>query len=190
MAEKRYGMVYDSNKCIGCQSCSIACRAENKVPDGVSRLQVWMEGPRGEFPKLTMDFHRQSCVMCEQAPCVPVCPTGASYVNKDGVTMVDTKKCVGCKYCIVACPYQARFVNPQTGAADKCTFCYETRVSQGMLPACVSSCPTNALTFGDLNDAQSEVRTTLEKQYTVKPKEHLGTKPKLRTIPNWRGGEA
>lgn len=190
MAEqKRYGMVYDSNKCIGCQACSIACRAENKVPDGVSRLQVWIEGPKGKFPALAMDFHRQSCVMCDNAPCVSVCPTGASHINKDGVNMIDTKKCVGCKYCVVACPYQARFINPVTGAADKCTFCYETRVSKGQKPACVSNCPTSALTFGDLDDAKSDIRTVLGAQYTVKPKEHLGTRPKLATVPNRRGGD-
>lgn len=188
MAEKRYGMLYDSNRCIGCQSCSVACRAENKVPDGVSRLQVWIDGPKGEYPQLTMDFHRQSCVMCDQAPCVPVCPTGASYTNKEGVNMVDAGKCVGCKYCITACPYQARFLNPMTGAADKCTFCYETRVKQGGKPACVSICPTGALIFGDLNDGKSDIRMAANKQYAVKPKEHLGTQPKLTTIPNWRGG--
>ncbi|SDF68254.1 4Fe-4S dicluster domain-containing protein [Sporolituus thermophilus] len=190
MADKRYGLVYDSNKCIGCQSCSVACRAENKVPDGVSRLQVWIEGPKGRFPNLVMDFHRQSCVMCDNAPCVSVCPTGASYTNKDGVNLVDEKKCVGCKYCVTACPYQARFINPKTGAADKCTFCYTNRTAKGQKPACVAVCPTGALTFGDLNDPQSEVRAALSKNYIVKPKQHLGTRPKVTTIPNWRGGEA
>lgn len=187
--QKRYGMVYDSNKCIGCQSCALACRAENKVPDGVSRLQVWLEGPKGKFPKLSMDFHRQSCVMCENSPCVHVCPTGASYTNEEGVNMVNDKKCVGCKYCITACPYQARFINPSTGAADKCNFCYETRTKQGMQPACVSICPTGALAFGDLNDPKSPVRKALAQSHTVKAKEHLGTKPKLATVPNWRGGD-
>ena len=186
---KRYGMVYDSNKCIGCQSCSVQCRAANKVPDGVSRLQVWIQGPKGTFPNLTMDFHRQSCVMCDDAPCVKVCPTGASYKNADGVVLVDNSKCVGCKYCIAACPYKARFSNPETKAADKCTFCYETRVSQGEKPACVAQCPMNALTFGDVDDNNSEVRQAMAKQHTMKTKEHLGTKPKLVYIPNWRGGD-
>lgn len=188
MAEKRYGILYDSNRCIGCQSCSVACRAENKVPDDVSRLQVWIDGPKGDYPNLTMDFHRQSCVMCDNAPCVPVCPTGASYNNKEGVNLVAAAKCVGCKYCIAACPYQARFINPVTGAADKCTFCYENRVQQGQKPACVSICPTGALLFGDLNDSKSDIRIASSKQYVVRPKEHLGTQPKLTTIPNRRGG--
>lgn len=187
--QKRYGMVYDSNRCIGCQSCSVACRAENKIPDGVSRLQVWVEGPKGKFPALRMDFHRQSCVMCENAPCVSVCPTGASYTNAEGVNLVETKKCIGCKYCIAACPYQARFINPQSGAADKCTFCYENRVKKGQKPACASACPTGALSFGDLDDARSEARTSMAGRQLVKPKDHLGTKPKVMTVPNWRGGE-
>jgi polysulfide reductase chain B len=191
MAEntKRFGMVYDSNKCIGCQACSVACRAENKVADGISRLQVWIEGPKGEFPVLRMDFRRQSCVMCDKPSCVPVCPTGASFINQAGVTLVDAKKCVGCKYCINACPYQARYMNPATGSADKCTFCFENRASKGQKPACVSTCLTGALTFGDLNDPKSEVRAVLGKQRAEKPKAYLGTNPKLMTIPNWRGGE-
>jgi len=187
MADKSYGMLFDSNLCIGCQSCSIACRAENKVPDDVYRLQVRIEGPKGTYPDLTMDFTRQSCVMCDQAPCVPVCPTGASYTNKVGVNTVDEQKCVGCKYCVIACPYQARFVNPVTGAADKCTFCYDNRVVKGDKPACVSVCPTGALIFGDLTDPQSEIRQAM-KRHVMRPKEHLGTKPKLIHIPNKRGG--
>lgn len=187
-ANKRYGMIYDSNKCIGCQACAVACRSENNVPDSVARLQVWIEGPVGKFPELAFDFHRQSCVMCEHTPCVSVCPTHASYINQDGVVLIDEKKCVGCKYCIVACPYQARFANPVTGAADKCTFCYENRVSQGKLPACVSTCPTGALSFGDLNDPKSPIVQLLKKNRTVRPKEHLNTRPKVVTIPSAKGG--
>lgn len=188
MAEKRYGMLYDSNLCIGCQACSVACRAENKVPEEAYRLQVRIEGPKGKYPALTMDFQRQSCVMCENAPCVPVCPTGASHTNKEGVNLVDASRCVGCKYCVNACPYSARFIHPVTGAADKCTFCYENRLQKGQKPACVSICPTGALRFGDLNDPKSEVCAAMRQQASVKPKNHLGTQPKLMTVPNRRGG--
>lgn len=190
MANKRYGMLYDSNACIGCQACSVACRAEHKVSEEVHRLQVRIEGPKGEFPNLRMDFKRQSCVMCDAAPCVPVCPTGASYMNEDGVNMMDAEKCVGCGYCITACPYDARYLDPKTGAADKCTFCYETRIKTGEKPACVSVCPTSALFFGDLSDSGSEVSGALKKQYTMQYKAHLGTKPKLFVVPNRHGGEA
>lgn len=187
MTEKRYGMLFDSNRCIGCQSCSVACRAENKVPDNVYRLQVRIDGPKGEYPNLVMDFARHSCVMCDNAPCVPVCPTGASYTNREGINLVDAQKCVGCKYCVNACPYQARFANPVTGAADKCTFCYESRIKKGEKPACVSICPASALIFGDLNDPKSEICLAL-KRYTIQPKEYLGTKAKLNVVPNKRGG--
>ena len=190
MANKRYGMLYDSNACIGCQSCSVACRAEHQIPEDSFRLQVRIEGPKGEFPHLRMDFHRQSCVMCDQAPCVPVCPTKASYTNAEGVNMVDADKCVGCGYCVASCPYEARFIHPKTGAADKCNFCYETRLANGEQPACVSVCPTSALLFGDLNDPDSEISKALRKQHTITYKENLGTRPKLKVIPNIHGGEA
>lgn len=188
MAEKKkFGIIYDSNKCIGCQACALACKAENSVPDGFSRLQVQIE-MKGTFPNPRMDFHRKSCVMCEKAPCVSVCPTGASHTNDMGITLVDNNRCVGCKYCILACPYQARFANPKTGAADKCTFCWENRVSKGLQPACVKACPTAALAFGDINDAKSDFSAVSAKNALIKPKEHLNTQPKVVTVPNRRGG--
>lgn len=182
----RYGMLFDATKCIGCQSCSIACREANHVPDGVSRLQVWID-TRGTFPTTMMDFHRQSCVMCDNPPCVSVCPTGASHINADGVTLVDAEKCIGCKYCVLACPYQARFINPVTHVADKCTFCYENRVSKGLKPACVAQCPTGALQFGDLEDPTSDVSKARAATFYVAPKEYLGTDPKLVSVPS-KGG--
>ncbi|MBP1763263.1 MAG: polysulfide reductase-like protein, subunit [Firmicutes bacterium] len=188
MADKKWAMVYDANKCIACQACSVACRVENNVPENLYRLQVQMEGPNGVYPKLGMNFHRQSCVMCNNPPCVPVCPTGASHINNEGVTLVDNNKCIGCKYCIVACPYKARFVNSVTSAADKCTFCWGTRVSKGQKPACVEQCITGALLFGDLNDPNSEVNVYLRNHHHILSKEHLNTKPKLYIIPSQRGG--
>jgi polysulfide reductase chain B len=136
-----------------------------------------------------MDFHRQACVMCDNAPCVNVCPTAASYISQDGVIIVNEKKCVGCGYCITACPYKARFTNPVSKAVDKCTFCYENKVKKNQNPACVSACPFSALTFGDFNDKNSQVNVMLMKTNPVSPKKELGAKPKVLTIPNWRGGE-
>jgi len=117
---KKYRMIYDENLCIGCQSCSIACRVENSVSDSFFRLQVRME-TRGIFPSLSMQFSRHACVMCENAPCVSVCPTHASFQTKDGLTHIDERLCISCKYCIVACPYEARFINPHTKAVEKGT---------------------------------------------------------------------
>ena len=181
----KYGMLFDSTKCIGCQSCSIACREANGVPDGVSRLQVRIV-PGGTYPVPRLDFQRQSCVMCDNPPCVPVCPTGASYINADGITLVDSAKCIGCKYCVVACPYQARFINPVTHVADKCTFCVD-RLAAGQQPACVAQCPTGALQFGDLEASDSNVSKARAAKVFVAPKEHLGTKPKLVVVPS-KGG--
>jgi polysulfide reductase chain B len=183
---KKYKMIHDENLCIGCQACSVACRSANHVPDNVFRLQVRVE-TQGIFPDLKMDFRRQSCVMCDDAPCVEVCPTGASFQTSDGLVHIDHSLCVSCKYCVVACPYDARFMNPVTKAIDKCTFCFENRVSKGEKPACVTVCPTNALVFGDMNDHDSEVYQKAKECYLVTPKAHLGTHPKLAFVPNKKG---
>ncbi|QKF81679.1 4Fe-4S dicluster domain-containing protein [Halarcobacter ebronensis] len=184
--KKKYRMIHDENLCIGCQACSVACRSENKVPDDLFRLQVRVK-TEGVFPDLRMDMKRHSCVMCEDTPCVTVCPTGASFKTEDGLVQVDPKLCVSCKYCIVACPYEARFINPVTKNADKCTFCYSNRVSKGQDPACVTVCPTDALVFGDINDTTSEVYKKAKESTLVYPKAHLGTKPKLAFVPNKKG---
>ena len=184
---KKYMMIHDENLCIGCQACSVACRSENNVPDGLYRLQV-RAVMKGTFPKLKTDFIRQSCVMCDDAPCVEVCPTGASFKTAEGVTLLNSKICVSCKYCILACPYDARFVDPITHAIGKCTFCYTNRTSKGLQPACVSVCPTDALVFGDVNDAGSGVNKLLAKTSVEYPKAYLNTKPRLANIKNKKGG--
>lgn len=182
----KYRMIHDENLCIGCQACSVACRSENDVPDDVFRLQVRME-TKGTFPNLKMDFKRQSCVMCSDAPCVEVCPTKASFVTKDGLVHLDERLCVSCKYCVVACPYEARFMNPISKAIEKCTFCYPNRVAKGLDPACVTICPTDALVFGNINDTNSDVYKKANKHNLLYPKAHLGTKPKVAFVPNKKG---
>jgi polysulfide reductase chain B len=186
---KKYGMIHDENLCIGCQACNVACRSENDIPQSVYRLQVWVEGPKemrdGSF---TFGYHRQSCVHCESTPCVTVCPTGASFIDENGISLVNTDICVGCLYCNAACPYDARYVNPQTNAPDKCTFCKESRLGRGEEPACVAVCPTSALVFGDINDPRSEISKTLSNRPTYRQKTHLGTGPKMFIVPNKKGG--
>lgn len=184
--EKKYRMIHDENLCIGCQACNIACRVENNVPDDFFRLQVRVE-TKGIFPRLKMNFTRRSCVMCENPPCVTVCPTHASFQSKDGLVHIDERVCISCKYCILACPYDARFINPITKAVDKCTFCFEERVSKELNPACVSVCPTNALVFGDMNNKTSLVYQKSQNTYLQFPKEHLNTKPKVAIVPNKKG---
>ncbi|CUU88842.1 anaerobic dimethyl sulfoxide reductase chain B [Campylobacter hyointestinalis] len=184
---KKFVMVHDENLCIGCQACSVACRNENNVPSGVFRLQV-IANMSGVFPKLKTDFVRQSCVMCEDSPCVSVCPTGASFKTENGITLIDERLCVSCKYCILACPYDARFVDPITKAIGKCTFCYENRLMEGKKPACVTVCPTDALVFGDARDEESEVSKLIARKNVQYPKAHLNTKPSLGFIKNTKGG--
>jgi len=172
----RYVMVIDTKKCVGCAACVFACQQENDVPVGYAR--DWIEQEvRGTFPVLSMENRSQRCQHCDRPPCVYVCPTGASHIGTGGITLVDRDKCTGCKVCIAACPYDARYLHP-VGYVDKCTFC-EHRTTVGLKPACVSICPTNTLHFGDVNDPNSEVRHLLETRKYRKQKAHLGTEPQL-----------
>ena len=128
----RYGMLHDETACIGCTACMDACREVNQVPQGVSRLEIIRSGPIGTFPDADYHFFRKSCQHCDNAPCVHVCPTGASHIRKeDGIVDVDPDLCVGCMYCLAACPYQVRFINPVTRVADKCDFCRKTNLAAG-----------------------------------------------------------
>ncbi|MEK7777648.1 MAG: 4Fe-4S dicluster domain-containing protein, partial [Chloroflexota bacterium] len=135
-------------------------------------------------------FVPKLCNQCDNPPCVQVCPVGATYKTKDGIVLVDQKRCIGCRYCIQACPYGARYLVPshadvtpqgQTGVADKCTWCYH-RITKGLLPACVEACPVGARIFGDMRDPDSAPRKALRdaRVYTLKPA--LGTKPKVYYI--------
>jgi Fe-S-cluster-containing dehydrogenase component len=173
----RYGMVIDTKLCVGCNDCVAACNAENDVPPGAWRDWITTE-VRGEFPHLSMEFRSERCNHCENPPCVHACPTGASHVSDlGGIVMVDHGRCIGCKACVVACPYGARYIHPD-GYADKCTFCHH-RVKEGKDPACVAVCPTRAMTFGDLDDPASTVRWQLgaRRWHTLLPE--AGTRPRV-----------
>lgn len=173
---KRWGMLVDLRKCIGCQACTVACSIENNVPAGQHRTSVpvyELDGPDGPsqavLPRL--------CNHCDEPPCIPVCPVNATYKTKQGNVVVDAEQCVACGYCVQACPYEARFINHKTGVADKCTFCVH-RTSVGLLPACVETCVGNARVFGDLNDPDSDIRKLMAKHDTK------GLRPEFKTGPN------
>ncbi|AJC91154.1 polysulfide/thiosulfate reductase, subunit B [Campylobacter subantarcticus] len=183
----KYAMIFDSQKCIGCQACTIACKSENNIPDGLYRLKVKITGPYGKFPKLNFNFERFSCQMCENTPCVTVCPTHASFMDSNGVVDIKEDLCVGCLYCIGACPYGARFLNPETKIPDKCNFCKDTHLKLHGEPACVSVCPGNALIFGDLDNENDVIYDVLSKKNFIRKKEYLNTKPKLFIIPTKKG---
>jgi len=176
----RYGMVIDCNKCVGCHLCAVACRQEYDVPKGVWRSWV-KEIEKEDSTERKKCFLPRLCNHCENAPCVSVCPVGASYKREDGIVLTDYKKCIGCKYCIVACPYDARFLNPLILTSDKCTFC-DHRLEEGKLPACVEICPRGARIFGDLNDHESEVAKLIHGKPVEVMKKKLGTKPQVYYI--------
>ena len=173
----RLGMVIDTRKCVGCMDCVVACQTENDVPQGYCRDWIVTE-VRGEFPRLAMQIRSERCNHCDDPPCVDCCPTGASHVEPLFKTVqVAPNRCIGCKACVAACPYGARYIHPD-GYADKCTFCLH-RVKEGKLPACVAVCPTSCMHFGDLDDPKSGVSELLRarKWRTLLPE--AGTKPRI-----------
>jgi Fe-S-cluster-containing dehydrogenase component len=181
MKNRRYAIVLDTRRCIDCKACTVACKAENGVPLGPANHRNWVieEKLRGSFPHLGQSFSPGQCMHCGNTPCERVCPTRATTVNPDGIVVIDDKKCIGCKYCMTACPYNARYYNEETEAVDKCTFCAHRVYGEGLLPACVQTCPTKVRVFGDLNDPESEASRLLAKSphRTLKPE--MGTKPFL-----------
>ncbi|QHP79234.1 4Fe-4S dicluster domain-containing protein [Pectobacterium odoriferum] len=186
----KYGLLHNEMRCIGCKACIKACKETNSVPDGVTRLDILqtVDIPAVEKTRAIKQFFRKSCQHCENPPCVAVCPTGASFKDAlTGIVDVNDKRCVGCRYCIAACPYHVRFINPVTKTADKCNFCRETNLAAGKQPACVEICPTKALVFGDLNDPESNIAKMIESNATYRSKVYLGTEPQLYRIPGKRG---
>ncbi|RXJ97403.1 4Fe-4S ferredoxin [Malaciobacter molluscorum] len=177
---KKYAMVIDLRKCVGCQACTASCIVENDVPMNQYRTNV-TELELGEFPNVRKGFLPQLCNHCEDAPCTKVCPTGATYIREDSIVVIDNEICIGCGYCESACSYDKRFINEETKVMDKCTFCAH-RIDKGLLPACVETCVGGARVFGDLNDKNSEISQLLQTFPTDVLKKHLGTKPKVYYI--------
>jgi len=173
---KRYAMVVEVKKCFNCKGCVVACRAENNVPLPISRNWIEESGIRGRYPFLGQTFEPAACNHCERPPCERVCPTGATYRTSEGIVMVDNRKCIGCKYCIQACPYQARSVNRRDKVIEKCTFCIH-RLEEGRIPACVETCMGGARHFGDVNNPDSEVARLLAHKDSYVKKSEAGTRP-------------
>ncbi|WP_260294646.1 sulfate reduction electron transfer complex DsrMKJOP subunit DsrO [Sedimenticola hydrogenitrophicus] len=178
---KRYGMLIDTRRCVGCEACSVACKTENDVPLGETRS--WVEFiEKGNFPNVSRSFLPRLCNQCEKPQCVSVCPTGATYKRpEDGIVVVDSDICIGCKYCLQACPYGMRFINTKTGTADKCDFCLH-RVANGLVPSCVNTCQGKARIFGDLNDPESEISRLLATNTTTVLRPEMGTEPMVYYI--------
>lgn len=173
-------MLIDLQKCVGCHACAVACFKENDLSPGVFWSRIMTVGPKGEFPNLTMYKFPTLCMHCRDAPCVDGCPTGASYYSEEGMVLIDENKCVGCHYCMILCPYDARKKEP-SGVVSKCTFCIE-RIREGMMPKCVEVCPLKARHMGDISDDKDEVRRTIYKKNAVKLFEDLKTDPSVYYI--------
>ena len=195
----RWGMAIDLTGCVRCYACVAACRIEHFLPMGMSWPRLVAMETGGDSP--TVSTYSVRCNQCKDAPCVEVCPTGATHQREDGIIAVDQDKCVGCRYCIIACPYQNRtflskdknkgffpgrtqtdfekagkeIYSHQIGTTEKCNFCAE-RIDAGLAqglkpgidraatPACVNTCPAQALTFGDLDDPDSEVSRLIKER--------------------------
>ena len=173
----RYGFVIDQDRCIGCHACTVACKDEHKVPVGVFRTWVkYIE--KGSFPDVSRHFGVMRCNHCDQAPCIEICPTSALFKRDNGIVDFDNSRCIGCKSCMQACPYDALYIDPDTSTAAKCNFCAH-RVEANLEPACVVVCPTQAIMTGDLDDPQSRVSHIVATQKVATRKPYKGTQPKL-----------
>lgn len=157
-----YGFVIDNRKCIGCHACTVACKAEHQVPVGVNRTWVkYIE--KGEFPNSRRHFSVMRCNHCADAPCVEICPVAALFQRSDGIVDFDNRRCIGCKACTQACPYDALYIDPQSHTAAKCNYCAH-RIDQGLEPSCVVVCPENAIISGDLDDPASPIAKLVSRQ--------------------------
>ena len=187
----RYGMLINTKKCIGCYACRVACQRQNNLLPTEDFIR-YEEHEVGTYPNVRVETVPLQCMHCEDAPCVAVGPTGAAFIGADGIVGVDEGRCIGCKYCMAACPYGSRSFNFQDprpfikdlnpayptrmrGVVEKCTFCAE-RLEKGLMPACVEA-SNGAIMFGDLNDPNSIVRRVLSKNFSIRRKPDLGTDP-------------
>jgi molybdopterin-containing oxidoreductase family iron-sulfur binding subunit len=204
----KWGMVIDLKKCVGCDTCTVSCKAENRTPPGMS-YNVVLETLSGDFPNISLVNLPRPCMHCDKPPCVQVCPTRATFKLENGIVAIDNDRCIGCRYCMVACPYGARsydfgdgYDQEMTGYNDvtspeygiergerkkgkipeetvrKCSFCYH-RLQRGEEPACVETCIGDARYFGDMSDPNSVVSKLAASPRAFYLKEELGTKPRV-----------
>jgi Fe-S-cluster-containing dehydrogenase component len=173
----QYGFALDQRACIGCHACTVACKVEHGVELGVFRTWVKLI-EQGDFPDVTRSFAVQRCNHCSDAPCVAICPVRALYRREDGIVDFDPQRCIGCKACLNACPYDALYIDPVTDTAAKCNFCAH-RVDGGMKPACEVVCPTHAIVSGDLNDPTSEISELLKVVPSTVRAPEQGTSPNV-----------
>lgn len=194
-----YCMVIDLKRCVGCSACATMCKQENGTPPGITRSKV-MKKESGKYPHVRRISLPMLCMHCEDPACVHVCPSGATQKREDGIVTVDKNICIGCRACMIACPYGARYfreseegyfgsvltpfekekyVNMPKGVIDKCDFCVESRLAKGLEPACVQTCITKARIFGKKEDLQEVIRR--RSGFQLRPE--LGTDPSVYYLP-------
>jgi molybdopterin-containing oxidoreductase family iron-sulfur binding subunit len=212
----RLGMVLDLDRCIGCWACAVACKMENSVGEGLwwQRVQT-MGGPAidtssGIFPQVHKHYRPRNCFHCAEPPCLPVCPTEAIVKRADGIVEIVQDLCIGCGKCQPACPYDAIEMNEvapvlphglesghgaseappprRAGVVEKCSFCTH-RVDQGLEPACVSACPTQVITFGDLDDPTTQVSARKARPDAFRMGEETGADPSVWFLPASTGAK-
>lgn len=172
-----YGFVIDNRTCIGCHACTVACKSEHDVPIGVNRTHVkYIE--TGTYPNSSREFSVHRCNHCEDAPCTDICPTNALFTRDDGIVDFDSDRCIGCRSCMQACPYDALYIDPNTSTAAKCNYCAH-RIEHSYEPACVIVCPTESITSGDLDDPNSKISQLILTQETTVRKPESGATPNL-----------
>ena len=207
-----WAMAIDIERCIGCGACVRACKTENDVPDEPFYFRTWVERyripeidprrpeleplPEVDSPNGGYDgfddlqdvrgktfFVPKMCNHCAHSPCVQVCPVGATFDSPDGVVLVDQDRCIGCRYCVHACPYGCRFMDPRTNTVDKCNLCYH-RITRGLTTACCEVCPTGARVLGDLKDPDDPIHRYLaeNKIQVLKPNMATGAKVYYRGL--------
>ncbi|MFG0320562.1 MAG: 4Fe-4S dicluster domain-containing protein [Planctomycetota bacterium JB042] len=176
----QYGFLIDHRRCIGCHACTVACKAENDVP--VGSFRTWVKyTEKGTFPAVKRSFAVLRCNHCTDAPCVTICPVTALDKRPDGIVDVDRDVCIGCRACMQACPYDAIYLNDETGSVEKCHYCAH-RVEQNLEPACVVVCPEQAIVPGDLHDPSSKIATMVAEHDTERRRTEQGTGPNVHYL--------
>lgn len=198
----KFGMLIDLRKCVGCSSCTIACRGQNGTPAGIN-FNKMKKYEIGEYPTARLKHIPMPCMHCDNAPCIKVCPAGASEKHENGIVTVDYDKCLGCRACVIACPYESRqFIwevnsyyenqnatpyekvkqkNFQKGTVAKCVLCID-RVEQDLPPACVHTCLSGARIYGDLDDPESEIAKQIARHGAAPLRPELATRPSVYYI--------
>jgi len=199
----RYGMVIDLKRCVGCDTCTVACKAVNATPRGILWNRV-LKYETGKYPDAQLNYLPVLCMHCKEPDCEKVCPTGATSKREDGIVVVDNEKCVGCRYCMLACVYASRhfydevrtyypehmtpveeigYKRHKLGTVEKCDFCLE-RVQAGQEPSCVVSCTGHARYFGNLDDPESEVSRLIKDRGGFVLSPEMETEPSVYYLPS------